>query len=166
MSVDELARLGLRLGADVPVFVRGRAAWAEGIGEILTPIELPEPWYLVIYPGCQVATAEIFRAPELPRNSLPCTMSDFRLGTADNDCTPVVRRRYPAVAAALDWLGENARLTGTGACVYAAFSRPDDAHARLDQLPPPWRGFIARGCNLSPLYKQEYINRGMNSFNN
>lgn len=151
-SEDDLAALGIRLGADVPVFVRGRAAWAEGVGEILTPLELPEPWYLMIVPNCQVATREIFAAPELPRNSPPITMAEFNAGADNNDCTAVVRHRYPEVGAALDWLGEKGRLTGTGACVYAAFPDAAIAHLRLTQLPTKWRGFVARGCNRSWLY--------------
>lgn len=147
LSEDALAALGLRLGADVPVFVRGRAAWAEGIGEILTPIELPELWYLVINPGCQVATREIFRAPELPRNSAPLTIAEFNAGADNNDCTAVVRRRYPEVGAALDWIGEKWRLTGTGACVYAPFPDEATARLRLAQLPRQWQGFVAHGCN-------------------
>ena len=148
-----LAALGLELGADVPVFIGGRAAWAEGVGEILTPVELPEPWYLVLEPGCRVSTREIFQAPELTRNSAPITIARFRSGPTRNDFEPVVRSRYPQVSEALDWLGAHAeaRLTGSGACVFAAFA--DEAGARRVHglLPEGWRGFVAKGCNRSPL---------------
>jgi len=155
-SVDQLAQLGLRLGADVPVFVRGHAAWAEGVGEILTPIDPPEPWYVVIHPLCHVPTVEIFNLPELTRNTSPIKIRDFFVGSGRNDCESAVRARYPAVAAALDWLGKHspARMTGTGACVFAAF--PTEARARhvATQTPPQWRGFVAKGLNRSPLRAQ------------
>ncbi len=153
--LDRLAGLGLSLGADVPVFVRGQAAWAEGVGEVLTPVAPPELWYLVLVPPVAVATAEIFSAPELTRNSPPITIADFLSGGGRNDCETVVRARYPTVGQALDWLGEfaPARMTGTGACVFAAF--PDRAAAVrvLNQSPAEWNGFVARGCNRSPLYR-------------
>lgn len=153
VSVERLAELGLRLGADVPVFVRGRAAWAEGVGERLTPIAPPEPWYLVLVPPVTVSTAEIFSAPELTRHTPPITIADFLSGVGGNDCEPVVRARYPVVAQHLDWLSRfgRARLTGTGACVFAAFAERAAAQQAQMQLPAGWRGFIARGCNRSPL---------------
>jgi 4-diphosphocytidyl-2-C-methyl-D-erythritol kinase len=104
LGEEALAALGLSLGADVPVFVRGRAAWAEGVGERLTPLELDRPWYLVLTPDCHVATAEVFAAEELKRDSAPIAVADFLAGNARNDCLPVVRRRYAPVAEALDWL--------------------------------------------------------------
>ncbi len=153
LSSADLATLGLDLGADVPVFLGGRAAWAEGVGEKLTPLELPEPWYLVVDPACRIATREIFQAPELTRNSAPIKIARFRSGETRNDFEPVVRSRYPEVSEALDWLGGHApaHLTGSGACVFAAF--PDQAAARRVHalLPKGWRGFVARGCNRSPL---------------
>ena len=153
LDEDALAALGLRLGADVPVFVRGRAAWAEGVGERLTPLDLPEPWYLVVKPPCEVATGAIFQDAELTRNSPLSTIRDFLAGLTVNDCLPVVVKHYPEVAAALSWLGQfgKARLTGTGACVFAVFE--DEAHARevLGELPPGYEGFVARGRNRSPL---------------
>ncbi|CAK0756692.1 4-(cytidine 5'-diphospho)-2-C-methyl-D-erythritol kinase [Gammaproteobacteria bacterium] len=148
-SEDDLAALGLQLGADVPVFVRGRASWAEGIGEILTPVELPEPWYWVVIPDCQVSTKEVFSDPELTRNSTPITMRDFTSGETRNDCVLVVRGRYPKVSEAMDWLGRGARLTGTGACVYASF--PTAEEARVVRLPSGCQAFLARGRNRSPL---------------
>ncbi len=151
-----LAELGLQLGADVPVFVHGHAAWAEGVGELLTPVELPEPFYLVITPACQVSTAEIFNAPELKRNSPPIRMPQFLSGMARNDCWPVVRERYPQVAQAFDFLAEHAeaRLTGTGASVFAAFASRAAACAVRDQVPQDWQCFVARGLNRSPLLER------------
>lgn len=149
-----LARLGLALGADVPVFVYGRAAWAEGVGERLTPVDFDEPDYLVVRPGCSVGTAEIFQAPELTRNSAPITISRFLSSGGGNDCLAVVKRRYPAVGEALEWLSEygQARLTGTGSCVFAAVDDPARAAQALAALPAGWSGFAARGRNRSPLF--------------
>ena len=156
LEASALMALGLELGADVPVFVGGEAAWGEGIGEKLTPVALPETWYLVIAPPCRVATREIFQAPELTRNSAPITIARFRAGEYRNDLEPVVRKRHPEVAQALDWLGERAlaRLTGSGACVYAAFEEQSAARRLLEALPRGWQGFVARGCNRSPLLKR------------
>lgn len=149
----QLQRLGAGLGADVPVFVGGRAAWAEGIGERLTPLSPEEPWYLVIAPGCRVPTADIFQDPGLTRNSAPITISRFLAQGGGNDCTEVVRRRYPAVAEALDWLGQlaPARLTGTGACVFAAFDDERGARDVSAEVPSKWLAFVAAGRNRSPL---------------
>jgi 4-diphosphocytidyl-2-C-methyl-D-erythritol kinase len=151
---EKLAGIGIKLGADVPVFVHGQAAWAEGIGEILTPLpDLPRPWYLLIHPGCHVATAEIFRAKELTRDTKSMKIADFLSGgEVGNDCCPVVRGRYPAVARALDWLAAYApsRLTGTGACVFAAFSQEHAARALLRQVPGGWQAWVARALNRSP----------------
>ncbi|MFZ1859716.1 MAG: 4-(cytidine 5'-diphospho)-2-C-methyl-D-erythritol kinase [Candidatus Competibacter sp.] len=154
LTLAELAELGLRLGADVPVFVRGRAAWAEGVGEQLTAIDLDEPWFLVLTPGCHVATGAIFADSELTRNSPPIRISDFLQGAGGNDCETVVYRRHPEVAAAAAWLSRHgpARLTGTGACVFAAFSDQASAGRVLSQLPPGLTGFITRGRNRSPLH--------------
>lgn len=158
LPVDELAGLGLSLGADVPVFVRGQAAWAEGVGEYLTPVDLDEPWYLVIHPGCEVSTSRVFTDPDLTRSTAPTTIRAFLTGDGSesvvhNDCEPVVRRLFPAVAEALDWLGQyaSARLTGTGACVFARFDVHADAQAVLEQVPAGWCGYLARACNRSPL---------------
>ena len=155
-SVEQLAQLGLRLGADVPVFVHGHAAWAEGVGEILTPITPPEPWYVVVHPRCHVSTAEIFNLPELTRNTSPIKIRDFLVGEGRNDCENPVRARYPAVAAALDWLANysSAYMTGTGACVFAAFSTEARAREVAALLPPQWDGFVAQGLNRSPLRAQ------------
>lgn len=152
-SDDRLAELGLRLGADVPVFVRGHAAWAEGVGEQLTPIELSEPWFVVVVPPCQVPTPEIFADPDLTRNASVIKIRRFLSGQGVNVCEPVVRRRYPIVGEALDWLGQfaPARMSGTGASIFAAFDDEASARAVLEQLPPGWRGFVAQGLNESPL---------------
>ena len=161
LDLDALAALGLRLGADVPVFVRGLAAWGEGVGEELTPVDLVEPWYLVLTPPGSVATAAVFGDPGLTRDSPAITMLDFVRGEIRNDCLPVVRRSYPQVAAALDWLthwladsgagaGE-ARLTGTGGCVFAAFPARTAAVAARDAAPAGLGAFVARGLNRSPL---------------
>ena len=148
-----LARIGLELGADVPVFVHGQAAWAEGVGEQLKAVALPEKWFLVVHPGCAVATAEIFHHPDLTRNSPAITIRAFLAGAGANDCEPVTRRLHPEVGAALDWLrthGE-ARMSGTGSCVFAAFDSEEGARALHAQLPRAWTGFVARGLNRSPL---------------
>ena len=134
LDIEQLAALGLKLGADVPVFVRGHAAWVEGVGELLEPAEYPESWYIVVKPQASVGTAEIFQAAELTRNSPITTIRAFLAGGGRNDCTSTVRGRFPEVAEALDWLqvyGE-ARLTGTGACVFAAM--PDEMRARACRL--------------------------------
>ena len=156
LSVEALAALGLGLGADVPVFVRGQAAWAEGVGEQLTPADFPAPIYVLVQPDATVTTAELFQATELTRDSPIITMTGFLTTGGRNDFEPVVRRRYPAVGEALDWLGRvaPARLTGTGSCVYAAM--PDERTARetLARLPVRWRGYVVRGLNRSPLLER------------
>ncbi|HVA56055.1 MAG TPA: 4-(cytidine 5'-diphospho)-2-C-methyl-D-erythritol kinase [Gammaproteobacteria bacterium] len=153
LTTQALTALGLELGADVPLFVQGRAAWAEGIGELLTPVELPEPWYLVIQPACTILTREMYQAPELTRNSAAITIAGFYAGVTHNDFEPLVRKRYAPVAEALDWLSQRApaRLTGSGACVFGSFDQESAARRALDDLPKDWRGFIARGRNRSPL---------------
>ncbi len=152
---DQLAELGLKLGADVPVFIRGYASWAEGVGEVLAPIDLPEPWYLILVPACHVSTADIFSDPTLERNSPPITQNDFFLGYVDNNCQPVVSRHYPVVAGALEWLSHHAeaRLTGTGGCVFAAFEDEAEAQEVLRQVPKQYQCLIGRGMNQSPLFK-------------
>jgi len=156
LSVEALSALGLGLGADVPVFVRGQAAWAEGVGEQLTPADFPAPIYVLVQPDVTVTTAELFQATELTRDSPIITMTGFLATGGRNDFEPVVRRRYPAVAEVLDWLGRvaPARLTGTGSCVYAAM--PDERTAReaLARLPVRWRGYVVRGLNRSPLLER------------
>ena len=152
-SVDQLARLGLSLGADVPVFVRGYAAWAEGVGEVLKRIEVPEPWYLVIVPPCHVSTAEIFGDKDLTRDVEMMKMSAFLAGQGENVCEPVVRKRYSDVDEAMRWLGQFSpvRMSGTGACVFATFSKEAQAQKVMAQLPRGWCAFVAKGLNRSPL---------------
>ncbi len=153
LEPSQLAELGLSLGADVPIFIYGRAAWAEGVGEQLSPVEPAEVYYLVIHPGCSVPTAAIFNAPDLTRNTPPITIRDFFDRGGINDCEAVVRKQYPEVNAAIDWLSQFAptRLTGTGACVFAGFEDESSAQAAREQLPATWRGFLVRGVNRSPL---------------
>lgn len=150
----DLAAIALELGADVPVFVGGQAAWAEGVGERLTPAEPREPWYLVLVPPVTVSTAEAFADPELTRDHPPIRMRDFLAGAGVNVFEAPVRRRFPAVAEALDWLagrGPTPRLSGTGACVFGAFTEESTARAARAALPAGWRGFVARATNRSPL---------------
>ncbi|MBV8874672.1 4-(cytidine 5'-diphospho)-2-C-methyl-D-erythritol kinase [Phytobacter diazotrophicus] len=153
LSVDELAELGLALGADVPVFVRGHAAFAEGVGEILTPVEPEEKWYLVAHPGVSIPTPTIFRDPELPRNTPKRSIETLLKCEFSNDCEVIARKRFRKVDEALTWLLEYApsRLTGTGACVFAEFDTESAALQVLEQAPAWLRGFVARGVNLSPL---------------
>jgi 4-diphosphocytidyl-2-C-methyl-D-erythritol kinase len=153
---EALAETGLALGADVPVFVRGQSAWAEGVGERLTPAEFPLHTCLLVHPDAAIASAELFQAPELTRDSPVITMPGFLTAGGRNAFEPVVRRRYPAVAEALDWLGQfaQARLTGTGSCVFAPM--PDERSAReaLGRLPARWRGYVVRCLNRSPLLER------------
>ncbi|MBX5462880.1 MAG: 4-(cytidine 5'-diphospho)-2-C-methyl-D-erythritol kinase [Steroidobacteraceae bacterium] len=156
LPLTALAEIGLALGSDVPVFVHGASAWAEGRGERLTPVELPERWYLVIHPGVHVATPTVFQAPELTRNSPLITIRAFFQTGGRNDCEEVVRARFPEVAQALDWLARfaPARLTGTGACLFAAFPRAIDAERVAAQVPDRWTAFVARALNTSPLHER------------
>lgn len=153
LAIDELARIALALGADVPVFLRGHAAWVEGVGERIEPAHYWESVYVVIKPRSAVSTAEIFQAAELTRNSPITTIRAFLAGGGRNDCTSTVRGRYPEVAEALDWLGEfgEPRLTGTGACVFAVMPDAASARAVKARLPAHWAGFVVRGLNRSPL---------------
>ena len=153
LSLVELAALGLQLGSDVPIFVHGSSAWAEGRGEKLTPLELPPTWYLIVWPRVQVATADIFQAPELTRNSPLITIRALSQGQTRNDCESLVRSRYPAVAAALDWVSVRApaRLSGTGSCVFASFASAADAERVAARVPDEWTSFVARGVDRSSL---------------
>lgn len=154
-----LAALGLKLGADVPVFVLGRNAWAEGVGEVLTPIDLPPSWYVLIHPGVSVQTAQIFASKELTRNTIPLKIASFSVGTGHNDLEPVVRDKFPQVARALDWLKSygDARMSGSGACVFAAFPSEAEARSVAQGIPPEWRGFVVRGLDRHPLKFDESV---------
>lgn len=162
LDEDGLAALGLELGADVPVFVRGRSAWAEGIGERLTPLALPPRWFAIVRPATAVPTGDIFQAVELTRNTPPITIRSYLRSGGGNDCEAVVVARYPEVRQALEWLGRRgaARLTGTGSCVFAAFEGRDEAVAALAGLPASWRGYVARGLDVSPLAARRDAWRG------
>lgn len=169
---ETLQDLALQLGADVPVFVFGQTAFAEGIGEILHPATAPPAWYVVLMPPVQVPTAAIFSAPELTRNTPPLKIAPFSAGTGHsafhglhplesqnslvghNDLQPVVISRYPDVARHLEWLGQfgEARMTGSGACVFAAFGTEEAAREVLHHLPVSMQGFVAQGLDRHPLY--------------
>jgi len=171
LDEDQLAALGLGLGADVPVFVRGRAAWAEGIGEKLEPLNLPEPWFVVLAPQVHVSTEALFADPQLTRDAQPIKIGDYlsRVGDAGvcgaffdvgvnsvaNVFEPLVRKKYPEIDAALTWLMQfaPARLTGTGACVFAAFADESQAREVADQVDGRWQAIVAAGCNQSPLFE-------------
>jgi 4-diphosphocytidyl-2-C-methyl-D-erythritol kinase len=148
-----LASLGLQLGADVPVFVRGYAAWGEGVGEDLTPLpDLPEPWYLVVTPPCQVATGAIFSSTELTRDNKRITIADFVAGQHENHCLPVVLKMYPRIGEAIKAVGAYVRapkLTGTGSCVFGAFDSEADAQNASRKLSDKWQVFVSKGMNRS-----------------
>ena len=166
LSLDQLAQLGLQLGADVPVFVKGQAAFAEGVGEQLEAIELAEPWFLVVKPPVHVSTAEIFSDPQLTRNSPAIKICDLRAGAISLDdlsnvCQPVAIRYYPEIAeviAALKQYGQ-ARMTGTGACVFVGFDTQAQARQAQQALPEHWEAFVARAMNTSPLHR--FLNEQM-----
>ncbi|UTL80537.1 4-(cytidine 5'-diphospho)-2-C-methyl-D-erythritol kinase [Pseudomonas putida] len=153
---DRLAALGLTLGADVPVFVRGHAAFAQGVGEQLTPVDPAEPWYVVLVPQVSVSTVEIFSHPQLTRDSLPLKMRPVPEGNSRNDCQPVVEQSYPEVRNALNSLGKftEARLTGTGSCVFGTFPSKAEADKVLALLSATQTGFVAKGSNVSMLHRK------------
>lgn len=155
-SHDRLAALGLELGADVPVFVHGNTAWAEGVGESLAPLTLPDAWYLLVDPGIHVSTAELFQTPELTRDSPPATIADFVSGAASgNAFEPVLRRREPAVEAAFAALARfgRPRLTGTGSGCFVEFAERGSAEAALAALPSGLKAWVAAGVTRSPLHE-------------
>ena len=156
LSLDQLAGIGLELGADVPVFVHGRAAWATGIGEKLQAIELEEAIYLVVDPKVAISSAQIFAAQELTRNCDPLTIRAFLRGSGCNVCEPVVRNLYPQVAEAIDWLDQyaSARMSGTGACVFAAIDSLEQAEVVKSQVPRPWNAYVTRAMNHNPVHQQ------------
>ena len=157
LSRDRLQQLALGLGADVPVFVFGRNAFAEGVGERLQALLLPPAWYLVLVPELAVSTAEIFSAAELTRNTNAITIAAFSVGRGHNDLEAVVCRRYPQVARHLEWLHRygDARMTGSGACVFCAFGSEEQARRALQELPADMRGFVARGLERHPLWSED-----------
>jgi 4-diphosphocytidyl-2-C-methyl-D-erythritol kinase len=153
---SQLQQLGLQLGADVPVFVNAQTAWAEGVGEALQPIEMPKIWFLVVQPDCHVSTQQIFSHKDLTRDSPAIKVAAFLEQGGQNACQALVRRLYPQVDEALNWLAEHgytAKLTGTGACVFTQFATAEAAQHVLQCLPKHLPGFVAQGINQSPLYK-------------
>jgi 4-diphosphocytidyl-2-C-methyl-D-erythritol kinase len=156
LSRSELAGIGLTLGADVPVFVMGHAAWAEGIGEQFSQIELPELCYVIIDPGVTVSTAEIFNSEELTRDCDAITIRAFLSGSGINVCETVVCQLYPEIQQAIDWLSQfsPARMTGTGACVFAAFDSLEQAEGVKSRAPKHWNTFVAKAMNKNPVLEQ------------
>lgn len=154
LSQEKLMNLGLRLGADVPIFIHGKAAWAEGVGEQLTDISIKEQWVVLIKPNCHVNTGEIFSAKELTRNSKSIKIADFVAGQYQNDCVSVVCQRYPLVESALLDLSNfgESRLTGTGACVFALFDSKEEAQIAYQSLQNKWQVYLTKTVNKSPLY--------------
>ena len=170
LDAGRMAALASRLGADVPVFVRGAASWAEGVGERLVPIVLERPWYVLIVLPFAVSTADVFGAPALTRDTPGFRISQLlpsREGSPDtpvriepllaathNDCEPVVRAMHPAVGEAIDWLSQysRGRMSGTGATAFAPFGTREQALEVANRVPAPWRGLVARGLNRSPLF--------------
>lgn len=155
LSEDRLAQLGLKLGADVPVFVRGHAAWAEGVGEQLVAVELAEPWFVVLAPDAHVSTGRLFSDPQLTRDMPPIKIRGFLAGEGCNVFEPLVRAAYPAVDEAMRWLAQWAptRMTGTGACVFAAFDSELEARRVAEAAHGRWRVIVAHGRNRSPLHE-------------
>ena len=152
---DALMRLGRELGADVPLFIFGRTAWAEGVGDELTPLTIAPKWYLVVVPNCQVSTARIFSHKDLTRDTAAFKVAAFSQGGGQNDCQNLVRRLYPEVDKALIWLEKispTARMTGTGACVFASFDSQREAERVLAKMPAEFTGFTARSLDRSPYY--------------
>ena len=149
LSKSDLMEIGLELGADVPVFIFGHSAWAEGVGEQLSSIDLPEKWYLTLFPNVHINTGTIFSSSDLTRDKVPIKIRDFLQGTTENVCQPVVENHYPEVTEAINWLNQfaPARMTGTGACIFAAFDEEQAAQDAASQVPDKWQHFIAKGLN-------------------
>ncbi len=154
LDLDQLAALGLQLGADVPVFVRGRSAWAEGIGEQLFPLDLPETYFVVLIPACHASTPQIFSHPQLTRETPAIKIPAFPVRGSKNDCERVAALLYPEIREALHWLRQygEARMTGTGASVFAGFGSAAEAATVLRLKPSNIKGFSAKGVNVSPLH--------------
>lgn len=156
LDLFSLAKLGVQLGADVPIFIHGFAAWAEGVGEELSAIQLDESWFVVLIPAVSVSTASVFSDPQLKRNCPHIKINDFLSGQGSNVCEAIVRELYPEVDQAINWLSQfsQARMTGTGACVFAAVASKQEAKQILSKKPQQFAGFIAQGRNISPLYSE------------
>ncbi len=157
LSLDDLAEIGRDIGADVPVFVRGFTAFAEGIGDRLTPIELPQRHYLVMHAGVAVATAPLFRSEELTRDCPPITIADFTGAGGSNVFEPLVRDRHTEIDVGMRWLDDQgalhpSRLTGTGGCFFAVFEDSETPEKVLASAPQPLRGFVAKGLARSPVH--------------
>ncbi|MCM2679185.1 4-(cytidine 5'-diphospho)-2-C-methyl-D-erythritol kinase [Echinimonas agarilytica] len=155
LSIEALAKIGLELGADVPIFIHGKATFAEGVGEKFTDMEPPECTYLVIHPGVHVGTVDVFTHQDLPRDTPKLAPTDLDMTKVGNDCQQIVCDTHPQVEKALNWLVEYApsRMTGTGSCVFAAFDSASHAHQALLRLPSSMTGFVCKGCNISPLHQ-------------
>lgn len=156
LSEVELAQLGLELGADVPVFVHGHAAFAEGVGETLTPVDAPLGPVLVVHPGCEVSTAQVFSNAQLTRNTPAIRIHDLASSPLRNDCEPITRQLYPQVGQALDWMEGfcAAYMSGTGACVFGFFESNQAAERAAAEIPDDWTWFVAQRCNKSPLLER------------
>ena len=156
LSVEQLCQIGLKLGADVPIFTRGQSAYAEGVGELITPTQIAPRWYLVVDSGIAVSTSKIFSHPHLTRDSTPIKIPPLAADCVRNDCLPVVEELYPQIGEARRWLEQfgAVRLTGTGGCIFSDFNSADDAQAVLERLPHPWQGFVAQGVDTSPVLNQ------------
>lgn len=153
LDSEELQKIGAQLGADVPIFIFAKNAWAEGIGEQLTELSLPKTWYLIIHPQIFVSTAQIFASKDLTRDCHPLTIRAFLEGKGRNVCQPVAVKLYPQIQKAIDWLDQfsPARMTGTGACVFAAFDNEAQASTILQQLPSEWAGYVAKSLHENPV---------------
>ena len=155
LNLSTLAAIGGTLGADVPVFVGGRSAWAEGIGDQLTPVSLAAACYLVVYPGVSIPTARIFQDKNLTRNSSAITLAAFLKQGAANDCENTVRSLYPQVDNALNFMEKyQFKLTGTGSCIFGKFHSAHDAETVQTTVPANWHSFVANGVNVSPVHQQ------------
>lgn len=154
LSQAELMQLGGQLGADVPIFIHGQSAYATGTGDELSPIDIDEPWYLLLFPPVSVMTAQLFSHPQLTRNNQAITISTFLNEGGPNSIEPLVKDLYPEVAHALDWLSQfgSAKMSGTGSTVFARFEDKALAESILNQVPTPFKGLVTKGCNRSPLY--------------
>jgi 4-diphosphocytidyl-2-C-methyl-D-erythritol kinase len=150
-----LQQIGLSLGADVPFFIFGQTAWVEGIGDVLQPILLPEQYFVVLKPPVSVSTSAIYRDPDLTRNTKSIRMRDFEMAQTKNDFEPLVSKKYPQVAATIEWLNQfsPARMTGSGSGVFAGFATQNAANAVISQVPERMMGFVTHSINQHPLYE-------------